>query len=503
MSLAVVISRARHGIDAPKVTVETHLGPGLPAFNIVGLPETAVKEAKDRVRSAIQNALFQFPAQRITVNLAPADLPKEGGRFDLAIALSILAASRQIPRTALAHREFIGELGLGGDLRAVPGALSAARAAGQAGRIILVPAPNAAEAALAADATVYACDHLLAVAAFLQQRLQLERSRPAVWQGNETAPPDLDDVRGQNAAKRALAVAAAGGHNLLLYGPPGTGKSMLAARLPALLPPLTEAEQLDVATLYSAMGPLRQWPPPRPFRAPHHTASPAALVGGGSTPRPGEVSLAHCGVLFLDELTEFPRRVLEVLREPLETGNVCISRARAQVHYPARFQLVAAMNPCPCGYLGDTVRACRCSPDQVQRYRSRLSGPLLDRIDLQVLVPRLTPGQLGSATATREDPTTRGEVLRRQVAAARQQQLQRGALNSWLSGRQAEQAAGLSSKQQSWLEEAVLRLGLSTRAYHRVLKVARTVADLECRNAVTQQDLAEALQYRSLDRDLS
>lgn len=518
MNLAIVVSRGRRGIDAPEITVEIHLAPGLPGFNIVGLPETAVKEAKDRVRSAIQNAQFEFPARRITVNLAPADLPKEGGRFDLAIALGILAASGQIPKGALAGREFIGELGLGGDLRPVPGALSAALAAGQAGRALVLPIGNAAEAALAPQVSIHGCDHLLSASAFLHGRLQLADGR---GDGNvHPAPvglPDLDDVRGQEAAKRALAVAAAGGHNLLFYGPPGTGKSMLAARLPGLLPPLTGTEELEVATLYSAVGKLDRWPPPRPFRAPHHTASAAALVGGGGNPRPGEVSLAHCGVLFLDELPEFSRRVLEVLREPMESGEICISRVRDQIRFPARFQLIAAMNPCPCGYLGDSLRACRCGPDQILRYRSRLSGPLLDRIDLQVPVPRLSPGQLSagqwmtsspSEAAPCDDPGTPPQteqasssaLLRFQVRRARRRQLQRGGLNSQLNGRQAEAAASLDREQLQWLENAVLRLGLSARVYHRVLKVARTLADLDDRSAVQHHDLCEALQYRSLDR---
>jgi len=499
MNYAVVFSRARHGIDAPHIAVEAHLGPGLPAFSIVGLPETAVKEARDRVRGALHTSLFQVPPQRITINLAPADLPKEGGRFDLPIALGILAASGQLPRSVLERHEFIGELGLGGDLRAVPGALTAARAAAEEGRAIVVPSANADEAALASRARVFGCDHLLAVTAFLLGRLTLEPSVARPSMQSSPPPPDLDDVRGQDAAKRALAIAAAGGHNLLFYGPPGTGKTMLATRLPALLPPLSEAEQLDVAALQSSLAPLRHWPLSRPFRAPHHTASAAALVGGGSLPQPGEISLAHGGVLFLDELPEFPRQVLEALREPLESGSIDISRARARVRYPARFQLVAAMNPCPCGHLGDSMRPCRCSPDQIQRYRNRLSGPLLDRIDLQVPVPRLPRGQLSQPPAAE----FRADVLREQVLEARQRQLQRGTLNSQLSSRELDQSGILPREEQQWLEQATLRMGLSTRAYHRVLKLARTIADLAGQARIERRHLAEALQYRGLDRPLS
>lgn len=497
MNLAVVFSRARSGIDAPEITVETHLAPGLPGFNIVGLPEAAVKEAKDRVRSAIQNARFEFPARRITVNLAPADLPKEGGRFDLPIALGILAASGQIPKSALEGREFIGELGLGGDLRPVPGALPAALAAGRRQRSLLLPSANAAEAALAPDTEVLASDHLLTVSAYLHGRLTLSPPTPDESAAGAAAYPDLADVQGQDNAKRALALAAAGGHNLLLYGPPGTGKTMLAARLPGLLPALSQAEQLEVATLYSAAGHHCQWPPPRPFRTPHHTASSVALVGGGSNPRPGEVSLAHGGVLFLDELPEFSRKVLEVLREPLESGDICISRARQQVRFPARFQLVAAMNPCPCGYLGDSARPCRCSPDQIRRYRSRVSGPLLDRIDLQVAVPRLPPGALSNVKA----PVTDSRDLLQQVLKARHHQKRRGALNAHLSGQALRDACQLQHADQHWLEQAVTRLGLSARVFHRLQKVARSIADLDDRPKVERRDLAEALQYRGLDRE--
>ncbi|WP_165679769.1 YifB family Mg chelatase-like AAA ATPase, partial [Metapseudomonas otitidis] len=374
---------AQVGVEAPAVTVEAHLANGLPSLALVGLPETAVKESKDRVRSALLTSGFEFPLRRITLSLAPADLPKEGGRFDLAVALGILAASGQVPAAALEQLECLGELALSGALRPVQGVLPAALAARAAGRALVVPRENAEEASLASGLTVFAVGHLLELAAHLNGQSPLA---PFQSQGLplQAAPyPDLADVQGQLAAKRALLVAAAGAHNLLLSGPPGTGKTLLASRLPGLLPPLEEHEALEVAAIHSvaSQSPLACWPQ-RPFRQPHHSASGPALVGGGSRPKPGEITLAHQGVLFLDELPEFDRKVLEVLREPLESGEIIIARANDRVRFPARFQLVAAMNPCPCGYLGDETHRCRCTPEQIQRYRARLSGPLLDRIDL-------------------------------------------------------------------------------------------------------------------------
>ncbi len=493
--LAIVHTRAQLGVDAPLVTVETHLSNGLPGLSIVGLPEAAVRESKDRVRSALLNARFEFPARRITINLAPADLPKEGGRFDLPIALGILAASGQVPAERLAGHEWLGELALTGELRPVSGVLPAVLAAQAADRTLVVPAANGDEAGLSRQARVLCADHLLALVAHLKGEQALPAAPAPVLQAPATPPADLAEVRGQPQARRALEIAAAGGHHLLFCGPPGTGKSMLASRLPGILPPLAEHELLEVAAIRSIGGDRHAAWLTRPFRAPHHTASAIALVGGGSSPRPGEISLAHHGVLFLDELPEFQRKVLEVLREPLETGDIMISRAARQVRFPARFQLVAAMNPCPCGYLGDPLQACRCGPEQVRRYRDRISGPLLDRIDLQVGVQRPARELLLSDAAA--EPSA---AVRERVAQARQRQLARqGVPNGQLAGQALRRVAAPDAGGQQLLEAALARGRLSPRGLDRILRVARTIADLAGGAALQRAHIAEALALRQLD----
>ncbi|VVM70798.1 YifB family Mg chelatase-like AAA ATPase [Pseudomonas fluorescens] len=493
MSLSIVHSRAQIGVDAPAVTVEVHLANGLPSLTMVGLPETAVRESKDRVRSAIINSGLQFPARRITLNLAPADLPKDGGRFDLAIALGILSASVQVPTLTLDDVECLGELALSGAVRAVRGVLPAALAARKAGRTLVVPRANAEEACLASGLKVIAVDHLLEAVAHFNGHMPIAHYVSDGLMHASKPYPDLNEVQGQLAAKRALLIAAAGAHNLLFSGPPGTGKTLLASRLPGLLPPLAESEALEVAAIQSVAScvPLSHWPQ-RPFRQPHHSASGPALVGGGSRPQPGEITLAHHGVLFLDELFEFDRKVLEVLREPLESGHIVISRARDRVRFPARFQLVAAMNPCPCGYPGEPSGRCSCTPDMVQRYRNKLSGPLLDRIDLHLTVAREATA-LNPASKPGDDTATAAEL----VANSRERQHKRqGCANAFLDLPGLRKHCKLSTADENWLETACERLTLSLRAAHRLLKVARTLADLEQLDGIRREHLAEALQYR-------
>ena len=499
MSLAVLYSRAITGIEAPEVIVEVHLANGLPSFTIVGLPEAEVKESKDRVRAALQTAQFEFPSRRITVNLAPADLPKESGRYDLPIALGILAASGQIPKKTLAQYEIAGELALTGELRPIRGALAMAvgiaknsENESRSQRTFILPKSSAAEAALVNKVSVLGASSLLEVCSHLSGQAQIPNHEIHLEQPSINYP-DFNEVKGQTLAKRALEIAAAGGHSILMAGPPGTGKSMLASRFPGILPSMTEQEALEAASIQSLSNQYKteNWGR-RPFRAPHHTASGVALVGGGSTPRPGEISLAHHGVLFLDELPEFDRKVLEVLREPLESGHITISRAARQADFPAKFQLIAAMNPCPCGYLGHHNNKCRCTPDQITRYRAKISGPLLDRIDLQIEVPALKEDELLKTTDSESSAS-----IRERVEKARSIQLTRqGKSNNQLSTKEIELYCSLDESGINLLQQAMSKLDLSARAYHRILKVARTIADLSNLSGIKPQHIAEAVQYR-------
>lgn len=492
MSFAKIYTRGLLGLNAPQIEVEVHVSQGLPSLTIVGLPEAAVRESKDRVRSAIINSGFQFPTKRLTINLAPADLPKDGSRLDLPIALGILIASGQLPENAADGFEFIGELALDGYLRPIHGILSIAIACQHAAHHLVLPAQNADEAAQLPDFQVFPAQHLKQVCDHLNQALPLSAHQTSNMHPQYHSGLDLSDVKGQLRPRRALEIAAAGGHSILFRGPPGTGKTLLASRLASILPPLNTQENLEVASIYSISGASHHFGQ-RPFRAPHHTASAIALVGGGSNPKPGEITLAHLGVLFLDELPEFDRKVLEVLRQPLESKEIVISRASRQITFPANFQLIAAMNPCPCGYAFNQDSRCQCSNESIKRYQNRISGPLLDRIDLHIDVPPLAAHELQSSQEVENSSTVRHRVIQAYELQIERQQKS----NMALTPTQLEQQAVLDATAQNILQLAQQRMNLSARAYHRVLRVARTIADLAQSEHIKAQHVSEALSYRS------